>query len=84
MASALPMPTSRLPRTAPPAARNTNLAPRANPAGVDQARPSSHTSLVIAGIGIAPRMEVHHSPIALESSGSTSMARPILPPGSSG
>lgn len=84
MASAPPMPVSRWPRTAPPSARSTTCAPRAIPPGVDQARPSSHTSSVLAGIGIAPRKVRHQSPIPRESSGLTSSARPTFPPGRSG
>jgi hypothetical protein len=62
-------------------------APRTNPLGVDQARPSSQKSSVFAGSGtpaMAARAESHHGPMRLRSNGSTSSARPTLPPGSSG
>ena len=45
------------------------------------ARPSSQTSSVLSGSGIIARVVFHQSPILRESNGSTSIARPILPPG---
>ena len=78
------MPTRRLPRTAPPSVRNTKPAPRTKPVGVDQARLSSQTSSVLRGSGMSARLVFHQAPIFLESNGSTSSARPILPPGRSG
>ena len=84
VAHADPIPVSRLPVTTPPAPRNTSCAPRMKPEGVDHARPSNHTSSVFAGSGTAPSIVSHHDPILFESSGLTSIPRPIFPPGSSG
>ena len=81
-----PMPTSLRPVRSPPRVRNTNCAPRRKPDGVDHARDSSHTSSVFMGIGMAsPMRDVRcHSPSLRALIGTTSMARPTLPPGRSG
>ncbi len=81
-----PMPTSLRPVRSPPSVRKTNRAPRMNPDGVDQARDSSHTSSVFIGTGMAsPMREVRcQSPSLRALIGTTSMARPTLPPARSG
>ena len=79
-----PIPARCLPRTTPPRIRDTTRAPRTMPPGVDHARPISHTSSVLIGTAINIRRDFAQSPILLVSIGVTSIARPILPPGSSG
>ena len=66
--------------------RPTTLAPRTNPSGEDHARCSSQKSSVFTGAGTpsCPREVAHHGPSRRVSKGSTSTARPTLPPGSSG
>ena len=82
----LPMPTSSLAAHRRRRASGRRTARRArSPTGVDHARPSSQTSSVLSGQRHQRRGSIfHHAPIFLESNGLTSIARPILPPGSSG
>lgn len=81
-----PMPTAFRPRTMDPIMRDTTLAPRRKPPGVDQARDSSQKSSVFTGAGTQswPRELSHQPLIFFTSKGSTSTARPMRPPGSSG